>query len=93
MDQLLRDESGSYLIREFEIKVKGLLASRGVERIGWDPLQQQARSWLFDKDGGFSEGTTPASSLNGGSGVSLRDRTSPHVEGDYSNQIALAAAG
>ena len=50
-------ESGSYLIRDFEITVEGLLASRGTERIGWDPLQQKARSWLFDSEGGFLEGT------------------------------------
>jgi len=49
--------SGAYLMRDFRITVKGLLASSGTERIGWDPLQQQVRSWLFDSQGGFLEGT------------------------------------
>lgn len=49
--------SGAYLMRDFRITVKGLLASSGTERIGWDPLQQQVRSWLFDSAGGFLEGT------------------------------------
>ena len=48
-------ESGSYLIRDFNIRVKGLLATSGTERIGWDPLRQQVRSWLFDIDGGYLE--------------------------------------
>lgn len=50
-------ESGSFLMRDFKIRVDGLLAASGVERIGWDPLRQQVRSWLFDKDGGFLEGS------------------------------------
>ena len=28
----------------------------GVQRIGWDPLRRQLRSWTFDSTGGFSEG-------------------------------------
>jgi hypothetical protein len=27
-----------------------------VQRVGWDPLRQQLRSWLFDSDGGYGEG-------------------------------------
>ncbi len=49
------DESGSYLIRDFNITIEGLLASSGTERIGWDPLNQQIRSWLFDSAGGHIE--------------------------------------
>lgn len=50
-------ESGAYLIRDFEIEIAGLLASRGTERIGWDPVQKKIRSWLFDAEGGYLEGT------------------------------------
>jgi hypothetical protein len=28
----------------------------GSQRIGWDPRLKQVRSWVFDSDGGFSEG-------------------------------------
>lgn len=49
------DESGSYLIRDFKISIEGLLASSGTERIGWDPLNRQIRSWLFDSAGGHIE--------------------------------------
>jgi hypothetical protein len=48
-------KSGAYLIRDFKVRVKGLLAASGTERIGWDPLRQQVRSWLFDSKGGHLE--------------------------------------
>ena len=28
----------------------------GMEIVGWDPAEKQIRSWVFDSDGGFSEG-------------------------------------
>jgi hypothetical protein len=28
----------------------------GMQIIGWDPVAKQIRSWVFDSDGGFSEG-------------------------------------
>jgi len=49
-------ESGAYLIRDFKVRVEGLLAASGTERIGWDPLRRQVRSWLFDSEGGYLEG-------------------------------------
>ena len=27
------------------------------QRIGWDPAAKQIRSWEFDSEGGFGEGT------------------------------------
>lgn len=47
---------GAYLLRAYTIKIEGLLALTGTQRIGWDPIQRQFRSWEFDSDGGFSEG-------------------------------------
>lgn len=47
--------SGAYLVRDFNIQIAGLLASSGTERIGWDPLAKQIRSWLFDSQGGHLE--------------------------------------
>jgi hypothetical protein len=28
----------------------------GMQIVGWDPAAKQIRSWVFDSDGGFSEG-------------------------------------
>ena len=28
----------------------------GQQRIGWDPLARQFKSWVFDSQGGFGEG-------------------------------------
>lgn len=28
----------------------------GSQRLGWDPLAKQIRSWVFDSEGGFAEG-------------------------------------
>ena len=49
-------EHQAYLIRSFEVKVRGKASTTGSQRIGWDPRQKQIRSWVFDADGGFSEG-------------------------------------
>jgi uncharacterized protein (TIGR02246 family) len=45
-----------YLLRDFTVTVAGRLALKGTQRIGWDPSAKQVRSWVFDSDGGFSEG-------------------------------------
>ncbi len=29
----------------------------GMQLIGWDPAAKQIRSWVFDSDGGFGQGT------------------------------------
>jgi hypothetical protein len=29
----------------------------GIQFIGWDPADKQIRSWVFDSDGGFGQGT------------------------------------
>jgi uncharacterized protein (TIGR02246 family) len=50
------DEDGPYLVRRFVVKVKGSPMTSGTQRIGWDPARGRARSWVFDADGGFSEG-------------------------------------
>ena len=46
----------NFLVRT--INVKGdQSATDGWEIIGWDPLRQQIRSWIFDSNGGFGEST------------------------------------
>lgn len=49
-------DGGNYLLREFTVKVAGEALLKGTQRIGWDPLNQQVRSWVFDSRGGYSEG-------------------------------------
>lgn len=50
------DESKAFLIRDFDLKIAGRTALTGTQRIGWDPSTEQFRSWVFDSEGGFSEG-------------------------------------
>lgn len=50
-------ESRRYLLSDFVIQMQGRPARQGTQRIGWDPVRQTIRSWSFDVDGGFSEGT------------------------------------
>jgi hypothetical protein len=33
-----------------------IVALGGTQRIGWDPLRKQFRTWVFDSEGGFAEG-------------------------------------
>lgn len=49
-------DNGSFLLRSFEIHIHGRADRTGSQRIGWDPRVKQLRSWVFDSDGGFSEG-------------------------------------
>ena len=49
-------ENQSFLLRSFQVRIRGQAALSGSQRIGWDPRLKQVRSWVFDSDGGFSEG-------------------------------------
>ena len=49
-------DDGNFLLRSFQIQIEGETAMSGVQRIGWDPLRKQLRSWTFDSEGGFFEG-------------------------------------
>ncbi len=46
-----------FLLSEFTIHVAGRPLMQGTQRIGWDPLAKIIRSWVFDSEGGFAEGT------------------------------------
>ncbi|MCE9530849.1 MAG: DUF1579 family protein, partial [Planctomycetes bacterium] len=48
---------GAFLIRNFNAVMNGQNVFRGNQIIGWDPAKKCLRSWTFDSDGGFSEGT------------------------------------
>jgi uncharacterized protein (TIGR02246 family) len=48
-------DSQSFLVRSFQVRIRGKPVLSGSQRIGWDPRLKQIRSWVFDSDGGFSE--------------------------------------
>ena len=50
------DEGHKFLLSEFNAKVAGRDVMHGTQRIGWDPQARVIRSWVFDSDGGFTEG-------------------------------------
>ncbi len=50
-------EDGQFLIRSFTVKHQGKPVMTVTQRIGWDPLARRIRSWEFDSEGGFGEGT------------------------------------
>lgn len=45
----------NWLLRKFTIKIEGQPAMSGVQRVGWDPLTKQFKSWVFDSEGGYAE--------------------------------------
>jgi uncharacterized protein (TIGR02246 family) len=49
-------DDGNFLLGDYKVTAKGQTSMDSVQRIGWDPLRQQVRSWLFDSDGGYGDG-------------------------------------
>jgi uncharacterized protein (TIGR02246 family) len=49
-------EDGNFLLREFLMKSQGQTVLSGTQRIGWDPVRRQFKTWIFDSQGGFGEG-------------------------------------
>ena len=49
-------DNNNFLLRSFDVRVKGKPALTGTQRIGWDPLTRQIKSWVFDSHGGYGEG-------------------------------------
>ena len=47
----------NFLVRTYKIKGGDQSETDGWEIIGWDPIRQQIRSWIFDSNGGFGEAT------------------------------------
>lgn len=46
----------TFLLRDMKISQGGTPVSHITQRIGWDPLARQVRSWSFDAAGGHGEG-------------------------------------
>lgn len=49
-------DDGNFLIGDYTMSAAGAADSKSTQRIGWDPVNGQLRSWTFDDDGGFTEG-------------------------------------
>lgn len=49
-------EDQNYLLIDHTTKVAGETTLKTSQRLGWDPLKQQVRSWMFDSDGGYGDG-------------------------------------
>jgi uncharacterized protein (TIGR02246 family) len=49
-------DGGNFLVREFTMKTKGTPVMSGTQRLGWDPLKKQFKTWIFDSEGGHGEG-------------------------------------
>jgi len=47
----------NFLTRAFAVMIGDRVDMSGMQVIGWDPAQKQIRSWVFDSDGTFGEGT------------------------------------
>jgi uncharacterized protein (TIGR02246 family) len=47
---------GNFLTRNVTVKRGGTITLEGWQIIGWDPVEEAIRSWMFDGEGGFSEG-------------------------------------
>jgi uncharacterized protein (TIGR02246 family) len=48
-------DNKNFLLSDINIRVQGSNAMHLTQRIGWDPLTKQIKSWLFDSDGGYGE--------------------------------------
>jgi uncharacterized protein (TIGR02246 family) len=50
-------KNNNFITRSFRASVDGQIEMEGTQVIGYDAAQGVIRSWLFDSDGGFAEGT------------------------------------
>jgi uncharacterized protein (TIGR02246 family) len=50
------DEKQNFLLVDYTTKIAGQPALSGTQRIGWDPLTHQLKTWNFDSEGGHSQG-------------------------------------
>jgi uncharacterized protein (TIGR02246 family) len=45
----------NFLLRDFVIHVQGKPVMNVTQRVGWDPLTRQIKSWVFDSAGGYGD--------------------------------------
>ena len=46
----------NFISRSFTVMIEDRIDMSGTQVIGWDPAAETIRSWVFDSDGGFTEG-------------------------------------
>jgi uncharacterized protein (TIGR02246 family) len=46
----------SFVLMDYQVKNEGAEPLLVTQRIGWDPVNNRVRSWVFDSTGGFGEG-------------------------------------
>lgn len=46
----------NFLLRDYTVHVQGRPVMTVNQRIGWDPLTKQIKSWVFDSEGGYGDG-------------------------------------
>ena len=49
------DHNNNFIVQDFKMKVLDEEELSGRQVIGWDPVSNTIRSWIFDSDGGFGE--------------------------------------
>ncbi|MDD5556564.1 MAG: SgcJ/EcaC family oxidoreductase [bacterium] len=49
--------NNNFLTRFFTVQIRDRIDMAGMQIVGWDPAAKQIRSWVFDSDGGFGQGT------------------------------------
>jgi uncharacterized protein (TIGR02246 family) len=47
----------NFMTRSFAVAIGDRINKSGMQIIGWDPVAKQIHSWVFDSEGGYSEGT------------------------------------
>jgi hypothetical protein len=45
----------AFLMEEYEVKPKQGTGSKVAQWVGWDPVTEQIKSWVFDDQGGYGE--------------------------------------
>ena len=50
-------QNQNFILKRFSASVEGESDLSGVQIIGWDPIAQRVRSWVFDSDGGYGHST------------------------------------
>lgn len=51
------DKYKNFITQKFTVIVLGHVELEGKQIIAWDPANERIRSWVFDSDGGFGEGS------------------------------------
>lgn len=77
------DKFKNFIIQNFKMETYGLEAIEGTQVIGWDPIQERIRSWVYDSDGGFGHGIWHKT--NDGWQVAMRYVLSDGSEGEETN--------